>query len=314
VPRLLKLLSIGRLKRCREIFSDSLAAHRALSRRGSAKKPARFNFKRGGEVEFPSRRDWQKTLEYLITGPRSLMPVEVDNGLLTFGCEGRRLTMRTSSNDAVVFSEIYLDDVYDFARLPEKLGVVIDLGTHIGMFTTRISPRAQRVISVEASSANLEMARRNIRQAGIEGKVTLLHNAAGRNSGEKLRLFLSTTNTGGNSLQPRHSELLEGAQFEDVPSLSLADLFAQQKIEQCDLLKCDIEGGEYDVFAGAPDELFSHIARITLEAHLSGNAANEQAYEALAERLRKLGYKVNAESARNSAGQLKEIVYLSATR
>jgi hypothetical protein len=53
----------------------------------------------------------------------------------------------------------------------------------------------------------------------------------------------------------------------EVPSTSLDAIFAEREIEQCDLLKMDCEGAEYEILFAASDDTLRRIRRIVLEYH-----------------------------------------------
>lgn len=55
--------------------------------------------------------------------------------------------------------------------------------------------------------------------------------------------------------------------YDEVPAVSLAELFERHAIERCDLLKIDVEGAEYDILYSAPRELLGRVERIHGEYH-----------------------------------------------
>jgi hypothetical protein len=76
-----------------------------------------------------------------------------------------------------------------------------------------------------------------------------------------------------------------------VPMISLDQLFKQNHIEHCDLLKIDVEGAEYVILYGTSDETYAKIDRIHGEYH---NVGDEEKFkiESLAKFLRKKGFEV----------------------
>ena len=109
---------------------------------------------------------------------------------------------------------------------------------------------AERVISVEPVEANMRVARRNISLAALEDRVILRRYAVTpRSRAIALRLFLSQGNHGGHSISAEHACELGAAGCEDVPAMTLAELFDREQISRCSLLKCDIEGTEFGIVA-----------------------------------------------------------------
>lgn len=52
-----------------------------------------------------------------------------------------------------------------------------------------------------------------------------------------------------------------------VQCATLADIFAENHIDRCDLLKVDIEGAEFETLSAAPDDVLSKVQKIILEWH-----------------------------------------------
>jgi hypothetical protein len=71
-----------------------------------------------------------------------------------------------------------------------------------------------------------------------------------------------------------------------VEAITLATLWEREQLDQVDLLKLDIEGGEHEVFPGSPPELLRRSAAIALEYHPNGSKA------ALFARLLDAGFRV----------------------
>ncbi|MEP6714505.1 MAG: FkbM family methyltransferase, partial [Terriglobia bacterium] len=75
----------------------------------------------------------------------------------------------------------------------------------------------------------------------------------------------SPLNNGGSSLF-RHTKY--PLRKQDVQGLTLAEFLTRYKIGKCDLMKVDIEGGEYEVFMTAGETLKSGVLRrIALDIH-----------------------------------------------
>ena len=152
------------------------------------------------------------------------------------------------------------------------LGDVVDLGGNIGLFAVRVAPLAARVISVEPVEANLRLARRNVSLAALDGQIALRRYAVSPQPRDCIRLFLSQGNHGGHSIAEEHAAQWGTAGYEDVPAITLAELFEREQIAHCSLLKCDIEGAEFAIVDAAPEELLARIDRILMEVHLTADA------------------------------------------
>ena len=56
-------------------------------------------------------------------------------------------------------------------------------------------------------------------------------------------------------------------EHEDVPALTLHDLFERHGIDSCDLLKVDVEGQEYDILYACGAQDLARVRRIHGEYH-----------------------------------------------
>ena len=70
---------------------------------------------------------------------------------------------------------------------------------------------------------------------------------------------------------------------------TLAQVFLENQIESCDLLKMDIEGYEYKIFELMDVKTLCLIKRITMECHFPANL-DESKLQALINRLRSHGF------------------------
>ena len=75
-----------------------------------------------------------------------------------------------------------------------------------------------------------------------------------------------------------------------LPCTSMADIFISNKIKNVNLMKIDIEGGEYEVLFNTPVNIFKKIFRIEMEYHELMESNNKA--EDLIVFLKNMGYKV----------------------
>jgi FkbM family methyltransferase len=231
---------------------------------------------------------------------RSPVPLEfTDDGLLRIQYAEATLLLRPGTTDFAIFEEIFLNDDYGVRTSPRRYGTVVDLGANVGLFSCAVLKRAQRVIAVEAVGENHAQAVRNITANGGNA-ADVLHAAVAARSGDEVRIFHNPRNTGGHSVSaewidrsrgPKSTLRVEDAASESVRTISLKDLLDERRVTTVDLLKCDIEGAEYDVFAGADAATLSRIREIAMEVHVSP-AHPPRLLKELAARLRGHGFAV----------------------
>ena len=213
---------------------------------------------------------------------------------------GGELVIRSRTSDIRVFKDVYLKDVYRLRRLEKltlsrgALDCVVDIGGHIGIFSSRASRLARRVIACEPMQENAAVFRRNM-EAFPCPNVQLVEQGVS-SSGDDSTFFTSENSAG-------HS-VFEGLSGSGGPSgrvgssrvvsmTTLAKVFEDFEIERCNFLKVDCEGGEYDILFGAGADLLSRIDRIAMEYHNLGEAYPQNTGEELERHLTANGFVVD---------------------
>lgn len=214
-----------------------------------------------------------------------------------------------------VFIELMLEDCYHIDRLPPSMDTVVDLGANIGFFAVLLGDRATRVVAVEAMKPTAAVARTNISRYGLSGKVEVVNAAMSGRTGETITLWGSSSGEPitTTSLNKELAERGGGDQPFAISTLSLGDLFRQQKVMKCDLLKVDIESAEFDLFEAADGTTLQSIERVLMEVHLIGSEKTVQRYEALKEKFRKAGFHVWCQGTHDGSG-VKHVTYMTASR
>jgi FkbM family methyltransferase len=168
--------------------------------------------------------------------------------------------------------------------------VFVDLGANEGYFSviaSKIVGAEGKVVAVEPQSRLQRVIGKNLSLNGCEN-VEVLPLAINDES-KPLTLHLSPdVNTGSTSMiQTTRYPLFK----QDVPSITLNELFQQQAIVNCDLLKVDIEGYEYEAIMGSPELFtFHRIKAIALELHPKLLARRNLSGETIAKFLSDCGY------------------------
>ncbi|HEX3799014.1 MAG TPA: FkbM family methyltransferase [Verrucomicrobiae bacterium] len=155
--------------------------------------------------------------------------------------------LRLSSTDWLVLEEIFQHEEYTFVRdVIKDAGLIVDLGANVGYslrYWQTLFPNAQ-ILAMEPEPNNFLMCARNVGSAGLAKQVTLLQAAAGARR-ELLRLV-----DGGEGEWAYRTEGGASQRGCAVDVLPLGEVLAQHvKGRKIDLLKCDIEGAEKDLFA-----------------------------------------------------------------
>ena len=181
--------------------------------------------------------------------------------LVTLG--GVKVWLRTATSDIYVAVES-LGSEFDpaIALLPASCsGLVIDAGGYIGTAAIKLArafPHA-RIVTIEPSSANLAILRRNV--AGF-ANIEVMHAALAAQPGPVVLKDTGHDHWGFSIVDHAgHHKPLES-----IGALSLADVLEKYAAETVALLKLDIEGAEGEVLAAAADWL-ARVDIVVAELH-----------------------------------------------
>jgi len=285
-----QLFSASRLRACKGLFQNPFRSFLGLA--FVTHRPVRLTLRDGKSMIFTrAGRDHMFWDWYLrrATGPVDFTP----EGEILLAHGEWKLLLRPGTADFYSFREIFLQDAYGLQSLPGMLGTVLDLGGNVGLFTCAVLPRARRVVTVEPVLANFQQAAKNLANNGGNSADLFRYAVTGR-SGDEITLLLSSRNTCKHSM---YAGLVEGGGIEGqetVPTISLPDLMAQTGCEDIDLLKCDIEGAEFDVFRATPVPILRRIRRLIMEVHLSAEHPRS-ALDALTGQFGRAGFELHFE-------------------
>ncbi|MBI5728845.1 MAG: FkbM family methyltransferase [Candidatus Magasanikbacteria bacterium] len=188
--------------------------------------------------------------------------------------------------DQSVANEIFTLHEYRSAEplIREAADPVADIGAHAGFFTLfarGLNPTVP-ISAIEPAAENVVQLKRHLSLNKIKG-VEVVEGAV---VGEKRRQKLVLTADSHNhylSDTPNTDE-----ETRSVPLLTLADIRAKLGAEQFSVVKCDIEGGEYDILLKTTDKELQKVKAFILEYHTS----HDRRVKILETRLRELGYGV----------------------
>jgi FkbM family methyltransferase len=140
--------------------------------------------------------------------------------------------------------EIFEDNTYERFFKVEEGDVVVDLGASLGPFTYKILPNnPKQCYVVEPLSYQVEILHKNVGSENvkiIQGAIT-----------DKKKIEISWDNI-----------------TESVPTFTFKEFLDENKLDKIDFLKCDCEGGEYDVFQPSNIEFLKTIPKIVTEFHM----------------------------------------------
>ncbi len=178
--------------------------------------------------------------------------------------QGAPFHLRLGSTDWLVLEEIFQRDEYTMVRDAIKdAALIVDLGANVG-FSVRywqtLFPKA-RIVALEPEPDNCSICSLNIGSTGLESQVTLLQAGVGARRGQ---MRLVDEGAGEWAYRTEKSE----SEFErSVQVLPLSDVLENHADGQrIDLLKCDIEGAERELFEDCRSWI-GRVDAIVIELH-----------------------------------------------
>lgn len=176
---------------------------------------------------------------------------------------GISLELRPGTTDSKVFDEIFIEQAYApcVALLPANLGPVtlIDLGANIGLSALFLTHALDvvEIIAVEPDPDNFRQLVQNLRGCGLADRCTAIRAFAGAG-----HAFAELHDSGNGAWGMRMGPLSDAG----TPVLPVAQIAGAAKTSVPIVLKCDIEGGERQLFLNIRD--WEHlIPYIFLELH-----------------------------------------------
>ena len=180
-----------------------------------------------------------------------------------------------SAMDIWSIKETFLDRFYERYGVPISEGwTVIDIGGGLGDFTIFVAAQHPKntVYAFEPTPDSFALLQENLRLNHIEN-ARAFPEAVWAVSGPILidtspREPVQFTSRSGDELSRGRTAIQNriGPGIE-VPGISLAEALEHTGVAQCNLLKMDCEGAEYNILFHAPDEILERIERIVMEYH-----------------------------------------------
>lgn len=155
----------------------------------------------------------------------------------------------------------YEKQLVDFLYPLVKGKIFIDVGANIGAYTLTLAKSAAQTYSFEASASNAAILQNFVGISKLKN-IEVINKAVSNMTGKIIQLF-SSTDTGGNNTLFHDF----GKGFETVPTITLDQFIADNKIDQVDVIKIDIEGSELAAFQGAHNLLGKCRPTLLVEFH-----------------------------------------------
>ena len=168
----------------------------------------------------------------------------------------------------IISSEINSGD-YGLGVIDFQPGdVVVDIGAHVGIISIYLAKKYPflDIRAYEPILENRTAFARNIKDNAAHS--VKLYNVAVTSDGRPIRMIANLPdNTGGGTAQLRDMFLPGHSYYEEVVSISVAQVFARHK--KIKLLKIDCEGSEHEILHSLNPEDFRKIVYLRGEFHIN---------------------------------------------
>lgn len=182
---------------------------------------------------------------------------------------GLEFIARGSSTDAAEIIVVVGDMEYPKMFFPDKENpIILDAGSNIGSFSLYVyhvlADKNPLIYSLEPSLENFEILRKNIAANKAERNIKAFSMALGGKDGQG---FLDVGKDFDAFHVVENSQISGDSKIQEIELATLDTFCKKQEISQIDLLKMDIEGGEYEVFQSSIGFIRNNVRSIFIEIH-----------------------------------------------
>src|SRR3989338_5242752 len=174
---------------------------------------------------------------------------------------GLKIKLRTRSTDLMALTNVWLVEEYSNFRINGN-DIIIDIGAHIGLFTLYASQYCKNgtIFCFEPVDENYNILLDNIKQNNLKN-VKPFKSAVSKSE--------STITIYRNKDEAGHSMFSSTSHALKVNSISLKKIIDENSVNQCNLIKMDCEGAEYEIIESLPLEYFKKISKLIIEYHFA---------------------------------------------
>ncbi len=176
---------------------------------------------------------------------------------------GLKIKLRTRSTDLMALTNVWLVEEYSGSNFRINANdIIIDIGAHIGLFTLYASQYCKNgtIFCFEPVNENYDILVDIITQNNLKN-VKPFKSAVSKSE--------STITIYRNKDEAGHSMFSFTSHALKVDSISLKKIIDENSINQCNLIKMDCEGAEYEIIESLPLEYFKKISKLIIEYHFA---------------------------------------------
>ncbi len=174
---------------------------------------------------------------------------------------------------------------------PREGDTVIDIGAHIGRYTITSSKQVGstgKVVAIEADPDNFQLLKRNIALNNLTN-VLPLHYAV-FSTRTRMKLYEQSASAKYNSIMLTRARTMN---YVEVNADTLDSILEQNRINQVNWIKIDVEGAEFEVLKGSTKTLSSNDISLLVEIHNIGDPSH---YDNILDFLKYHNYEITFEN------------------
>lgn len=247
------------------------------------------------KILFKSRKIFKNWIIF----PLSYYNLIFSNFIIFRTRNNKTIKIRKNSTDLMALINVWLLEEYKKPNCDIKSDdIIIDIGAHIGLFTVYASQFCERgkIFAIEPKKENYDLLLVNIKENNL--KQVKAYNCAVSQSNTFVKLYINEDDSG-------HSLYHLSEKYVKVESITLQKILEDSDITNCNLLKLDCEGAEYEILKSLPTSCFEKIEKIIMEYHMADS--QPELIEELKKNLMEQNYKINVSNPIQGMGILYAI-------
>lgn len=192
---------------------------------------------------------------------------------ITYRPRGGTVVMTAPARDTAWWSfvEVMAADSYRLRELPvDEIAFVVDLGANLGDFSVAVAERfpGVHVLAFEPGPRAYQQLHANVVTNGLERVIdTRCCAVVGSAASNEVMLWeRPIASTSSSLLAPSAGDGGKSAAGVRVAAIALAEALTSLAVP-VDLLKVDVEGAEYEIFAETPISALANVRRAVVEYH-----------------------------------------------
>lgn len=186
--------------------------------------------------------------------------------IISFNNKEFEVIYRYLTNDYDMYTSVMIEDAYRLQHFPLRQDMTaIDLGGHIGTVSLILASMGVKVYSVEILPENIEVFKWNLKENNLQDQVKIYQKAVASSSRQTIKAYYPDPKASryhffhhflGWTKEGRSSKIERSI---NVETITIEDIFKENNLDHCHIVKVDLEGAEWDAFKDIPENILQSI-------------------------------------------------------